>query len=45
MALVNDFSLTRFMLMFTVVISTIVSTVAFWLFIFGIPILVVRDGG
>jgi len=44
MALAQDFSLTMLMLVLLVGISTIISAAAFWLFVFGIPMLVIRDG-
>jgi hypothetical protein len=40
MALAQDFSMARLVLMLLMTISTVLSTAAFWLFIIGIPALV-----
>ena len=42
-ALVQDFSLPRLLLMLLMTISTVLSTAAFWLFIFGIPAMVASE--
>jgi hypothetical protein len=43
MMLAQDFSMTTLMLLLLVTISTTISTIAFWLFVFGIPVLVLRE--
>jgi hypothetical protein len=43
MMLTHDFSITAFVLMLLVAISTTISTIAFGLFVFGIPILLLRE--
>jgi hypothetical protein len=42
-ALMHDFSIIGFILLILVAISTILSTAAFWAFIFGIPVLLARE--
>ncbi|MGB0056363.1 MAG: hypothetical protein WBQ20_06310, partial [Methyloceanibacter sp.] len=43
MMLTHNFSMTAFVLMLLVAISTTISTIAFGLFVFGIPMLVLRE--
>jgi hypothetical protein len=43
MILIHDFSIAEFLVMLLVTISTTISTIAFWLFILGIPTLMLRE--